>query len=275
MGRVASLWRRRQEVIELLDGTHPSGRRGPAIAHQGLILLSAAAIALETVPDLPGWAVRALFALEIFVLTAFLLEYLLRILCAARPLRYIFSFWGIVDLLACLPLIMIVDWQYAAVRTLRLLRLVRVLKLLHSNRALLRLERVLADSRGELGVFALLAAIILYIAAVGIYIFEHEAQPEAFSSIPISLWWAVVSFTTVGYGDIYPITTGGRLFTTAILFIGLGVIAVPTAIITSALINSDLVDKIEDEVEEDLRGDIERDLKRDLAPLKRKPARRR
>lgn len=275
MGRVASLWRRRQEVIELLDGTHPSGRRGLAIAHQGLILVSAAAIALETVPDLPGWAVRALFALEIFVLTAFLLEYLLRILCAARPLRYIFSFWGIVDLLACLPLIMIVDWQYAAVRTLRLLRLVRVLKLLHSNRALLRLERVLADSRGELGVFALLAAIILYIAAVGIYIFEHEAQPEAFSSIPISLWWAVVSFTTVGYGDIYPITTGGRLFTTAILFIGLGVIAVPTAIITSALINSDLVDKIEDEVEEDLRGDIERDLKRDLAPLKRKPARRR
>ena len=73
---------------------------------------------------------------------------------------------------------------------------------------------------------------MLYVSAVGIYLFEHEAQPEVFSSILTSLWWAVASFTTVGYGDMVPITPGGRLFTALVLFIGLGIIAVPAAIVT-------------------------------------------
>lgn len=266
---------RRTEIVEIIDGTHPTAGSGIALAHQGLIIASAVAIALETLPNLAGWALAGLKGFEIAVLALFSLEYLIRLVCSPRPLRYAFSFWGIVDLVACLPFLLLLSPEWAAMRTLRLLRLFRVLKLLHTNRALQRLEKALHDNRGELGVFALLAFIILYIAGVGIYIFEHEAQPEAFSSIPISLWWAVVSFTTVGYGDIYPITAEGRIFTTAILFIGLGVIAVPTAIITSALINSELVEKIEDEVEEDLREDLEKDIKRELGPLHRKPTRRR
>ena len=257
----------RTEIIQYLDGTHPSGERRIALAHQGLIIASGLAISLETVPRLSSDAKTILYYFEIFVLLVFSIEYLVRIYCSENRLRYIFSFWGIVDLLSCLPILYVIETQWAALRALRVLRLVRILKLLHTNRALRRLEAALTVSKGELGVFALLAAIVLYIAGVGIFIFEHEAQPEAFSSIPISLWWAVVSFTTVGYGDIYPITAEGRLFTTAILFIGLGVIAVPTAIITTALINTDLKDKIEDDVEEDIR----KDLQKSLGPLRRKP----
>lgn len=257
----------RHDIIDLLDGTHPTASRRVAFALQGFIMVSALAIALETVPGLPDGVHAVLAAFEVVILCVFLVEYVTRLVCSPHPLKYAVSFWGLVDLLSWLPLLLILAPQVAA---LRLLRLVRVLKLLHTNRALVRLERALHDSRGDLAVFALLAAIVLYIAAVGIFIFEHEAQPEAFSSIPKSLWWAVVSFTTVGYGDIYPITPAGRIFTTAILFVGLGVIAVPTAIITTALINTDLRDRIEEEVEDDIR----KDLKLDRSVRSRQPKRR-
>ena len=121
---------------------------------------------------------------------------------------------------------------------MRLLRLVRLLKLFRTSVALDRLGRALHLVKGELIVFGILSALMLYVSAVGIYLFEHEAQPEAFSSIPQSLWWAVASFTTVGYGDLYPITTGGRIFTSLVLFIGLGIVAVPSAIITTALVET-------------------------------------
>lgn len=278
---------RREEYIQILDGTHPDYSQVYAMAHQGLIVASGLAISLETVPGLPAWAQNALFAFEIVVVGVFVIEYFARIVCAPKPLRYIFSFWGIVDLLACLPALLIVQSQWAAIRSLRLLRLVRLLKLLHANPALLRLELALLSCRGELVTFAFLAGIVLYIAAVGIYTFEHEAQPEHFSSIPKSLWWAVVSFTTVGYGDMFPVTPEGRLFTACVLFVGLGVIAVPTAIITTALINTELKETIEreleeerEEIEEELSEieeeleEIEREVRKDLAPLKRRPTRR-
>ncbi len=264
---------RRHEYIQILDGTHPEHGRTIGLLHQGLIVASAAAISLETVPNLAPWAKSALATFEVFILAVFVVEYIARILCAPKPLAYIFSFWGIVDLLACLPALMFLSPQWAAIRSFRLLRLVRLLKLLHANRALMRLEAAMFQCRSELLVFAFMAALILYIAGVGIFIFEHEAQPEVFTSIPVSLWWAIVSFTTVGYGDMYPITPGGRIFTTGILFVGLGVIAVPTAIITTALINTDLRESIEKEIEEELE-DIEREVRKDLAPLKRRPTRR-
>lgn len=266
---------KRTEIPLILDGTHPTIGRGIALAHQGLIFLSGLAISLETETSLPGWVHDALVWFELFVLLVFAAEYILRLVCARNPLRYVFSFWGIVDFLSCLPLLAFVSPELAAVRVLRLMRLVRLLKLLHTNRALRRLEIALERTKGELAVFAFLAIIILYIAAVGIYIFEHDAQPEAFSSIPMSLWWAVVSFTTVGYGDIYPITPEGRVFTTALLFVGLGVIAVPTALITSALIHSDVADQVEKELVADLHDGIEREVRNELKPLKRKPIRRR
>lgn len=268
----------RKEFIEILDGTHPTRGNFWAFAHQGIIMLAAMAIAIETVPTIHPWVRIALEAFGIFVLVLFSVEYIARVICAEHRWRYIFSFWGIVDLLSCLPILLVFQSHWAALRATRLIRLVWILKLLHTNHALKRLEVALYASRSELAVFAVLALMILYIAGVGIYIFEHEVQPEKFSSIPMSLWWAVVSFTTVGYGDMFPVTPGGRIFTSVILFVGLGVIAVPTAIITSALIHSNLTEQVEKDIEKDvgeeIREEVEKDLRQELHARKNQPKRR-
>ena len=91
------------------------------------------------------------------------------------------------------------------------------------------------DTKEELVLYSLVTLMLLYFAAVGIYYFEYEAQPEAFRSVFHSLWWAVSTLTTVGYGDVYPITTGGRMFTFGVLMVGLGVVAVPAGLLSSAL----------------------------------------
>lgn len=233
----------RRDVIEILDGKHSQIGRTVALILHGLILLSAISISFETVDSLPAGLHTALFWFEIFILTVFVTEYVLRLTCSAHPIRYAFSFWGIVDLLACLPALALIQSEWQVVRTIRLIRLVRLLKLFRTTTAFNRLTRAFVEVRGELIIFVVLALMVLYISAVGIYLFEHEAQPEAFSSIPVSLWWAVASFTTVGYGDLIPITTGGRIFTTFVLFIGLGVVAVPAAIVTAALLETQSVPK--------------------------------
>ena len=233
----------RRDVIEILDGHHGKVGRSVALILHGLILLSAIAIAFETVETLPLTVHNALLGFEMFILAVFVTEYIARLACSPQPLRYVFSFWGIIDLLACLPALALIQTEWQVVRTIRLIRLVRLLKLFRTTTAFDRLTRAFTEVRGELIVFGVLASLVLYVSAVGIYLFEHEAQPEAFSSIPISLWWAVASFTTVGYGDLVPITTGGRIFTSFVLFIGLGVVAVPAAIVTAALLETQTVPK--------------------------------
>lgn len=227
------------EIHDILDGHTPLGGVNVGRVMDVLILLSAIAIALETMPELPAQLRSLLFNFEVLLLAIFAAEYVLRLVTAPRPARYAFSFWGIVDLLAFAPAIALMTPQWQVLRTFRLLRLVRLFKLFRGSHAMERLVVAFRQVRGELAIFGVIAALMLYISAVGIYIFEHEAQPEVFSSIPNSLWWAVASFTTVGYGDMFPITPGGRIFTTFVLFIGLGVIAVPSAIITTALLESE------------------------------------
>jgi voltage-gated potassium channel len=122
-----------------------------------------------------------------------------------------------------------------AVRALRLLRLLRILKLARYSSAIGRFQRAVALAREELVVFLGIAVMLIYLSAVGIYYFEHEAQPDLFASVFHSLWWAVVTLTTVGYGDAFPVTLGGRMFTFAVLMAGLGIVAVPTGLLASAL----------------------------------------
>lgn len=93
-------------------------------------------------------------------------------------------------------------------------------------------------AKEQIILFMVITLILIYFSAVGIYYFENEAQPEHFSSVFESLWWSIVTLTTVGYGDVYPITVGGRIFTFFILLIGLGIVAIPTGIISSALTKS-------------------------------------
>ncbi len=227
------------DIHEILDGHKPLGGVNIGRVMDVLIVASAVAIALETMPQLPGNLRRFLLSFEVFLLIVFSVEYLVRLTTARRPLRYAFSFWGIVDLLSIAPAIALMTPQWQVLRTFRLLRLVRLLKLFRGSHAMERLVVAFRQVRGELLVFGVISGLMLYVSAVGIYIFEHDAQPEVFTSIPDSLWWAVASFTTVGYGDMFPVTAGGKIFTTVVLFIGLGVIAVPSAIVTAALLESE------------------------------------
>jgi len=160
-----------------------------------------------------------------------------RLISAPKPLRYLFSFWGVVDFLACVPAILFLAPDLQSVRALRLIRILRVIKLLRIGRAYDRLSNAVIAIKSELLIVMLLAAIALYLSAVGIYFFERETQPEAFSSIPASLWWAVATMTTVGYGDIYPVSPGGKVFTGLVLLVGLALVALPAGLFTAALLD--------------------------------------
>ncbi len=201
----------------------------------GLILFSVVCYSLETLPNLSESTKLFLHYAEIFVVAVFTLEYLFRIYSAPNKLKFIFSFYGLVDLLAILPFYLAFTVDLRTLRLLRLLRLARLLKLARYNRAIQRFGKAIYLAKEELIIFTFASLILIYLGAVGIYHFEHQAQPEVFRSIFDCLWWAVATLTTVGYGDIYPVTLGGRLFTFGILMVGLGLVAVPTGIVASAL----------------------------------------
>jgi len=202
---------------------------------QVLIVATLVALALETLPGLLPWQVRALEVFEWFALAVFSVEYLVRLWLTRPWHRYAFSFFGIIDLLSILPALLALGSGSESLRALRLMRLFRLLKLGRYNAATLRFYRALILAREELTLFGAMALILLYLAGVGMYQIEHEAQPEAFASVFDGLWWALCTLTTVGYGDVYPVTAGGKLFTFFILVIGLGLIAVPVGLVASAL----------------------------------------
>lgn len=200
-----------------------------------LILYSVFCFSIETLPNLSKETISFLYYSEVIVVIIFTAEYFYRVYCASNRLKFIFSFYGLVDLWAILPFYLATAIDLRSLRFMRLFRLVRLLKLVRYNNAMKRFTKAIYLAKEELIIFTLASFMMIYLAAVGIYHFEHHAQPEVFRSIFDALWWAVATLTTVGYGDIYPITTGGRLFTFVVLMIGLGLVAVPTGIIASAL----------------------------------------
>lgn len=227
----------RGQIDRLVSGTDtPRGRRYEALS-QAIVVLSAAVLALETLPDLTPFWRNALLGLEIFCLTAFAVDFWLRLYSAPDRRAYLTSFWGIIDLLSWLPALFFLapDWQ--VVRILKLFRLVRLLKLVRGIAAVERLRYAFRETWDELLVVISAAALVVFLSSVGIYHFEKEAQPDLFKSIPHSMWWAIATLSTVGYGDIYPVTVGGRIFTALVMLVGLGVIAVPAGLITAALLD--------------------------------------
>lgn len=226
----------KQKIKLLLDDIYPAkGSRSVAFFIQGLILLSLVAFSIETLPDLSENSIYWLQVIEFVCVILFTIEYVLRIYVAVKKLKFIFSFFGIVDLLAILPFYLSFGVDLRSLRTLRFVRLFRVFKLVRYNRAIKHFTNAISIAKEEILLFLFVTVILIYLAAVGIYYFENAAQPDHFSSIFSSLWWAIITLTTVGYGDIYPITVGGRVFTFFILLIGLGIVAIPTGIISSAL----------------------------------------
>lgn len=196
---------------------------------QFLIIVSLISFTIETIPNLSEQTKFRLNLIEIICVIIFTIEYFLRLFVADKKLKLAFSFYGLIDLIAILP------FYISSGIDLRSIRVFRLFKLFRYSKALKRLKDAFKSVKVELGLFAIATSFMLYISSVGIYYFENKAQPEQFASIFHCLWWSVATLTTVGYGDVYPITIGGRIFTSVVVLIGIGIVAVPTGLITSAL----------------------------------------
>ena len=200
-----------------------------------LIGLTVLLLPLDAWPNAPE-ALTAFVALwEHGIMWIFAAEYAARIWLARRRSRYLVSFYGLLDAATILPYFLIPGFGLQELRCLRLLRLLRLLKAVRYSEAMRRFGAALSEARGEAIVFLCATATVLYVASYGIWYFEHEAQPEAFATIFHSLWWAVATLTTVGYGDVYPITVGGKVFTSVIAFLSLGVVASLAGLVAAAL----------------------------------------
>lgn len=225
----------RLNLKQIVEKTDTKAGLAFDLTMQALILVSLVDFSIETLPGLSDDTRRLLWLVETTTVVVFTAEYLLRLFVADRKIEFATSFFGVIDLLAILPFYLSLGFDMRSVRAFRLLRLFRILKLARYNAAVRRFHRALLIAWEELVLFGIVAVIVLYLAAVGIYHFENEAQPDAFASVFHSLWWAVATLTTVGYGDIYPVTVGGRVFTFVVLIVGLGIVSIPAGLIASAL----------------------------------------
>jgi len=203
-----------------------------------LILISIAAFTIETEFPLNG----TLKLTTLIIGYLFFIEYLLRIWTAdytapgLRPrFKYIFSFAGLVDLLAFLPILFTASGNASvALRLLRLLRLAQILKIKALSHAIKNVVGIIYKSRIELGLTLIGSLMFIFLGAVLMYIIEGPSQPEAFGSIPRALWWSMAALTTVGYGDVYPITASGKIVAAFIAFMGVAVVAMPAGILAGA-----------------------------------------
>lgn len=174
----------------------------------------------------------------------FSLEYLFRIYEGFKEKglkgvsKYVFSGFGLIDLISILPFyfnqFINVDGRF--LRILRLFRLTRIFKLGRDSKSLKLFIRALSAVRAELKFTLFLSILTILFSASAIYYLEHEAQPEKFSSITESIWWSTISLATVGYGDVYPVTVGGKIFASIISLVGIGIVAIPTGVISASFV---------------------------------------
>ena len=204
---------------------------------QIFIIFSVVSFSIETLPNIGQKTIDFFNVAETIITIFFTIEYLLRLYVADKKMSYMFSFYGIVDLLAIAPFYIQLGVDMRSIRIFRMLRLIRLMKLYRYNKSMLKYIKTLKCIKEDMILFTIVTLMMLYMASVGIYYFEHEAQPEQFGSIFHCLWWSVATLTTVGYGDVYPITTGGKIFASFILIIGVGIVAIPAGLLASALSN--------------------------------------
>jgi voltage-gated potassium channel len=211
-----------------------------------LIILTVVEVILESFHSFRSSYAGLFDMFETFSVTVFTLEYVLRLLTAdlkyksknygISALKFSFSFFGLIDFLAILPfylpLFLALDLRF--IRLLRLIRLFRILKLIRYNSSLLLVLQVLKEKKPELGITLFITFILMLLSSTLMYFVENESQPEAFPNILASFWWAIATLTTVGYGDVYPITGLGKLIASFVAILGIGIVALPTGILSSA-----------------------------------------
>jgi voltage-gated potassium channel len=240
-----------QRVHEILDVAAPGDRAARAFqfAILSVIALTAAVLVLETVQSVYQRAVGFFHIFDIASVAIFTIEYVLRLWsCTAEPgyeapvwgrLRYALRPMTLIDLFAVVPSFLPflgVDLRFA--RTTRLARFFRIAKLGRYSQALRHLGQVVRHRKEELLTALFVLFLMILFAASLMYYAENDAQPEQFSSIPATAWWAVVTLTTVGYGDIYPVTALGKILASAIAILGIAMFALPTAILGAGFVES-------------------------------------
>src|SRR5690554_621095 len=241
-----------RNIIE--DNTTKKGRIFDYII-EFLIFISLAAYAIETLPDNSATTQLILNWIETVSVIIFTIEYVLRIYVAKKTFKYIFSFYGIIDFLAILPFFLSATFDLRSLRVFRIFRIFRAFKLIRYNKALNRFHIVAKLIKEEVILFLIVTGIFLFLASARIYYFENSAQPEAFASIFHSGWWAIVTLTTVGYGDVYPITMGGKFFTFFILMLGVGIVTIPAGLVASSLTKARQIEESEALLEKEKDGE--------------------
>ena len=231
-------WRTRLWRI-IFESDTPAGRLFDIVL-LWLILASVVAVMLESVESIKVDHAAWLRAVEWVVTVAFTVEYVLRLICAPSATRYARSFFGVVDLLSILPtylsLVLPGAQSLLVIRALRLLRVFRVLKLGHFLGEANILKTALMSSRHKVAIFLGTVSVLVVILGSAMYLIEGEAS--GFTSIPTSMYWAVMTLTTVGYGDITPATVPGQILAALVMVLGYSIIAVPTGIVTAEIVET-------------------------------------
>ena len=217
------------------------------IASSIAVFISIAVMALETFA-FPDSLQKMLFAVDVILSLVFVVEYIFRIAAAENKRGYVFSFYGIIDLVAIFPILVHVLTSARVVRLLRVLRIIRLLKINRYSVALDNYKQALKLIAAEVALFTVVAFVFIISFAFVIYEVEHEAQPDVYRNIFDSVWWAVISLTSVGYGDVYPVTAVGRMLTLVMVLTGMGIVAVPTALLASALGRVRTLNRSDDEI---------------------------
>ena len=277
----------RRTIYRMLETAQDSDARSKAVDILLIVLIAASVIAviLESIPAVVQAYGTALYWFEVFTIAVFSVEYLLRVWScvessvddARHPvrsrLRFITSFHAIVDLLAILPFYLLMFGAFGGLdmRFLRAIRLLRVLKLTRYFAALNMLVVTIKENSRALAAAFLILVTVMLLAASGMYYFERQSQPEAFGSIPAAMWWAFSTLTTVGYGDVTPITVGGKIFGAMSTVVGIGMVALPTSILASGYtqqlrMNAERYREMADEALDD--GILTDDEVRDLEALR-------
>ncbi|WP_026449821.1 ion transporter [Aequorivita capsosiphonis] len=212
-----------------------------------LILISVIIVMLESVKSIDLQYHRVFYVIEWIITIFFTIEYISRIITVKKPKHYIFSFYGIIDFLSTIPLylsfILIGSNYLLTVRALRLLRVFRILKITRYIGEGNKLQKALIESRVKIFIFIFAVLIVAIIAGTLMYLIEGE--DSGFNSIPVSVYWCIVTLTTVGFGDIAPVTATGQFLATVIMILGYGVIAVPTGIIGAQYVRMDREDPVQ------------------------------
>lgn len=235
-------WRKRLHEI-IFEADTPKGKLFDVVLLWA-ILLSVGVVFIESVPSIKQEYGQVLIYAEYVFTLLFTIEYILRLFSVGRPSKYVFSFYGLVDLMSILPTFIEVLLPGVAsirvIRVLRLLRVFRVLKLVGFLKEAKMLQGALWASRRKIFVFMLTVLALVTILGTLVYIVEDESA--GFTSIPRSIYWAIVTVTTVGYGDIAPTTVTGQTLASIIMLIGYAIIAVPTGIVTAEIVKGEASD---------------------------------